>query len=597
MANEASQLDIVIRMLADGKGAEITKQQLQEIDNLSKQYSATGNQRQAENARSIVDAVRKIRPELESAAHEAGAAAGKHASDSFGKNFGLSPVVLEHIGTIIGKQFGMTGLGTAFLSGGFVGTGLALGLNLIHTAVEAMSKDDKALEEINEQLKEIEKHSGPGKGASLTADDLKKLADIMAGDAKAASKAWTDAMAGNFTALRSLGIITTDTKSRIRQLDEALQTLRTDGASGLDELANAAANAAAEIDAIKTNAKNAEEALAKTNAAIDRAAATRERAAGNEQGADIAEIEARVAEGGISRTEADKKIATIKQAALARSHINAQDDRRQKIGAANSGVEDIQSTFADQAKDTAEREHLIELLSELQRRSSITKQIQQQIDAIVSASFGPGKTEEEYKKFLATLNPGQSADALATLGGLDKQLAHAKAGEDSIRSQLPEGRDNLNAEVQWMNENGPKIRKQQEDAYRRMIDLMDKINALESEMRQADAEFGQKIRQGNAEERGKDATNQKHDQERTLREKQNEIRERERDMRGIDRGGDRGDASRFDGAGIVSAIEQSTGNLEAMSQAIIAALNTQNRVIETLNADIARVDSNVGMMA
>jgi hypothetical protein len=443
------------------------------------------------------------------AGNKIGEEAGKHATDSFGKNFGLSPVVMEHIGTIIGKQFGMTGLGTAFLSGGFVGTGLALGLNLIHAAVEAMSEDDKVLEELNEQLKEIEKHSGPGHGANLTADDLKKLAAVMAGDAKAASKAWTDAMAGNFTTVHALGIATTATKTRTEQLGEALQTLRTDGASDLYELGNAAINAAAEIAAIKTAAEDAQKAIEKTSAAIDRAAATRERAAGNEQGADLAEIEARVAEGGISRAEADKKIASIKQAGLARSHINAQDDRRQKIAAANEGVEEIQSTFADQAKDTGERERIIQLLSELQRRTALTKEIQQKIDAIVSASFGPGKTEDEYKKFLATLPAGQSAEMLGTLGGLDKHLAQAKVEEGSIREQLPAGRDNLNAEVQWMNENGPKIRKEQEAAYRRMIDLMDKINSLESEMRAADAEFGQKIRQSTAEGRAKDATNQK----------------------------------------------------------------------------------------
>ena len=60
-----------------------------------------------------------------------GVKAGKEAAHGVAEGFTANRILLEHIGTIVGRAFGMTGVGTAFLSGGFVGSGLMIGLHLL----------------------------------------------------------------------------------------------------------------------------------------------------------------------------------------------------------------------------------------------------------------------------------------------------------------------------------------------------------------------------------------------------------------------------------------------------------------------------------
>ncbi len=59
-------LDIVIRMLANGDGAKVTKEQLQEIEKLSTSTSG----RQAENAKAVATAVKQLNPALTEQAQE-----------------------------------------------------------------------------------------------------------------------------------------------------------------------------------------------------------------------------------------------------------------------------------------------------------------------------------------------------------------------------------------------------------------------------------------------------------------------------------------------------------------------------------------------
>ena len=69
MADNRTTLDIVIRMLAEGQGAKVTKEQLDDLVKSEKELAAAAEspaqQRKLENTRATIAAVRELNPELE----------------------------------------------------------------------------------------------------------------------------------------------------------------------------------------------------------------------------------------------------------------------------------------------------------------------------------------------------------------------------------------------------------------------------------------------------------------------------------------------------------------------------------------------------
>jgi chromosome segregation ATPase len=273
--------------------------------------------------------------------------------------------IQKRIATMVGQFTGIGGLGGAFGAGGAAGGAMALGLAGIDKGIELIVEKFKQLEDrlsataelsgalqqtqtfnpayladlekaaehlsdanhkTEEWLKtlaELHRKGADEKTIGALSIQVKELAKLMGGDLKRATAEVTAELEGNFEGLRKLGIVIDETQTHSEALAEAQRqvALRStemgnaaeSSASGLRELKIAAELSASAISEITKESNAATTALDKTLAAIKRNKAEADHALGKKESADVAEIQADVAEGKMSKAEGDKRIAALRQ--------------------------------------------------------------------------------------------------------------------------------------------------------------------------------------------------------------------------------------------------------------------------------------------
>ncbi len=446
---------------------------------------------------------------IKAASSGMGGESGEHAADNFSEKF--EHKLKHHMANIAGKFAGIPGVGGLVSGFGIAGAAASIGFGLLERSIDAVVEHYKKLKEETAELvklhQELREAGADEKLIVPMAEHVKLLAQRMGGDLKAATTAATDGLRGNFDALRKLGIVIDDDLPLVKQLEQAMSRLRMEGRDSLYEIENAAHLAAAAVADIKKQSDDATAALQKNLAQIQRNKAAFDRATGNKEGADIADIEASVLEGKTSRGDADQQINALKTR-NATARFNAEYATKQtEIGKYKGAIDAEQGGMGAGAEDLQERERIVETLNELRRVESLASTVQKKIDARVEASFGKGKTEDEYRKFLSTINPELAAGALGPLDELAKERAGHENTTAGLRSQLPVGRNNLSAETEALNKLRPEIVKAQNEAYGRINAHMEKIAELEADIAEAQKAHEEELRKLAAEGRGKSAEN------------------------------------------------------------------------------------------